>query len=295
MFQKRTQTAARVLTPDEPDIPATFSVIESDDLYEGLDTLRDAFANPQTRLVVWHNPPFFGGPTPESLDEETVLKNSVQELSAQVSSSFQVKSRLKNGWRGFFDPGYDYLEIGVREHFYDIAQNARFTNAEYDVWHNETLNLVEALEECFTTGKIKLTTKFQAAAQHDFRGAHMLGYLRSDSLRVVRMISGDSLRFYDEADVTRRAYHKGLRTVSVKDNAQAWAVKPWDIAFISQNTVCENPVLASVATSDAAPRRVMEIFDIKSRDEFVASAQRPAIRPIIRPWLRRLLNGPDDL
>ncbi len=291
MFQKRTQTASRLLSPDDPDVPAAFSVFESDDLYNGLDAVRAQFTNPQTRLVVWHNPPFFGAPTPETIEEEIALKNSVQALTASVSSSFQVKSKLKNGWRGFFDPGYDHLEIGVREHFYDIAQSARQSSFDYAVWHDDTLDLAEALEECFTTDKIKLTTKFQAAAQHDFRGAHMLSYLRSNSLRAVRMINGDSLRFYDETDVTRRAYHKGLRTVSLKDDAQAWAVQPLDIAFISQNVVCENPL----ASPGDAPRRVMQIFDMKARDEFVASAQRPALRPIIRPWLRRMLNGPEDL
>lgn len=291
MFQKRPQTPPCLLTPEAQDLPAAFSVIENDDLYDGLDAVRAAFSSPQARLVVWHNPPFFGAPTPDSIEEGTALKNNVQALNASVSSVFQVKSKLKNGWRGFFDPGYDYLEIGVREHFYDIAQSARQSSADYNSWHDDTLELAEALEECFTTDKIKLTTKFQAAALHDFRGAHMLSYLRSNSVRAVRMINGDSLRFYDEADVTRRAYHKGLRTVSVKDNAQAWAVQPWDVAFISQNAVCENPV----ASSGDAPRRVMQIFDMKSRDEFVASAQRPTFRPIIRPWLRRMLNGPDDL
>ncbi len=291
MFQKRTQTVPRLLTPDDPDAPAAFFVFESEDLYDALDAARDAFANAATRLVVWHNPPFFGTPMSEIVGEDVALRNKVQEHSMAVSASFQVKTKFKDGWRGFFDPGYDYLEIGVREHFYDISQGARQSSADYSLWHDDTLDLAEALEDCFSTDKIKLTTKFQTAARQDFLGAHMPSYLRSNSLRAIRMINGNSLRFYDEADVARRAYHKGLRTVSVKDNAQAWAVQPWDIAFISQNVVCENPV----ASSSDAPHRVMQIFDMKSRNEFVASAQRPTFRPIIRPWLRRMMNGPDDL
>ncbi len=292
MFHKSSQTSPRLLTPDDPDVPAAFSVIDHDDPYEGCDAVREKFADPQTRLVVWRNPPYFGTPYPETAEEGLALKDVVSALSLRSAQSFRLKTRLHNGWRSFFDPAYDYLETGLREHFATIAQNADFDHQACDHWHSDTLNLVETLDECFSIHQIKLATHFQAAAQYDLRGAHMPGYMRSDQLRAVRMIAGDSLRFYSEEDVTRRAYYKGLWTVNLKSDAQAWAVKPWDIAFISQNTVCETP--RDVSAHGHERRRVMEVFDLRSRDEMVASAQRPTIRPLLRPLLRRIFDGPDE-
>lgn len=301
MLQKSSQPAPRLLSPDDPAVPAAFAVFENDDVYDGCDQVRDYFAHPQTRLVVWRNPPSFTLPYAETAEEESAIRKSVSALGAEIAQDFQVKSRLRDGWRSFFDPDYDYIDSGMAAHFHDMAALTRLPFERYKDWHDDTHGLIEMLDESFNAREIKLTSRFQAAAQYDLRDAHMPGYLRSNRLRAVRMIAGDPLCFYSEDDVTRRADlradhradHKGLRPVSLKDGAQGWTVRPWDIAFISQNTVCQNPVAAS--GTGMTPRRVMEIFDVTSRDEFIAGAQRPALRAVVRPWLRRWLSGPDDI
>lgn len=286
MFKKSPQTKARLLTPDAPDMPASFTVIENNDIFDGCDAVRAEFAFAQTQLVVWHNPPCFGDPMSENQKEAGAQKVKMQDLAGRILAPFEVRHAMKEGVRDFFDPSHDYLETGLRAHFRDIAAQAGWPEAEYDLWRNDTFNLAGEMEECFNTKRITLTTLFQTAAHSGAGGVYAPQVLRSDSLWAVRMLTGDSLRFYAEADVIRRPFHRGLGTVSVKDGAQAWAVQPWDIAFISQKSVCENPARAD----EANVQRVMEIFDIKSCEEFVASAQ----RPLLRPWLRRILNRPDN-
>ena len=52
-----------------------------------------------------------------------------------------------------------------------------------------------------------------------------------------------------------------------------WTVRPWDFVFIRHNTLQEAP--SPLCGYHAENRHVAEIYDIKSRHEFVADAPRP--------------------
>ena len=268
----------RLITPDSPDVPPEFAVIEGDDAFDACDQARDAFLDPSVRMVVWHDAAFLP-PYKNDTEPSAAAKAAVSALTARVQGAFKVKNNLGPPRWSIFRPEDDFLELGLRDQFNEIGEITKASNAEVKDWRDATQFLAEVMEDSFETCKLKLRTHFQNVANNQGEVRTDIR-LRSNTLRAFRVLEGDPVRFYSSDDVAKRLYHKGISSVLLKENAQPWVINNYDVAFISQNTVYEQPSRAS--GSDPAQRRVIEIYDMKAGQEFITNAERPFFRKLFR-------------
>lgn len=274
----------RLITADDPDLPAEFFAFEMErddllsgyDVYDLMDTVREAFFDPSITLVVCSNAADF---IPES------LKQSVSALSQRVAVSHrEVDTKLNPGFWRSITSAEDHFELAIQQHFAKIGD---FTEADIETikaWQQNTMDLADGMDDSLNSSALSLKTRFQNAARGVYDGVHTDIGLRSNSLRGLRTVDGDTTRFYGQHDVVQHRYNRGHVSISLKDGAQPWTVRPWDIAFVSQNTVHEVP--SPLTGADPHARRVIEVFQLHSREEFIASAQRPFFRQLFR------LQGP---
>lgn len=261
----------RLITSDDPDLPAEFMAIEAEDALEAIDSARMAFFDPQVSLVVWANAADF---VPES------LKQSVHEISAVLSMRrAQTKTSLMPGfWQNLSLDDY-FTDRKISQHFNKMAALASVDAHRLKEWRDNTLTMADHFEDIFETKTLKLSTRFQKTCD-DYDGCHTDNGLRSDSLRVLRTVDGASALYYASSDVKEYFNVRGVSRVHLKEGAQPWTVRPWDVAFVSRNVAHQSP--SPFCGFDEAPRRTLEVYDIRSSQEFVAGAQRPLLKHLLR-------------
>jgi hypothetical protein len=186
----------------------------------------------------------------------------------------QLRTRVDH--QRFFSLDDEAVDVDMSAHFEKISVATRSFSQQMSNWQASTEGLRDILEEVLVSKKMHLATRFMSAA-YDMDGTHSESGLRSDSVRVLRLLDGESTRFYGRDDVDTFGGPFGSDH-TVLEHAQPWIIKPWDVAFISQNVVHEAP------GGRDEDRRLVEVFDVKSAEEFIASAQ--------RPFLKRLLGKP---
>lgn len=273
------QKQPRLLIAGAPGLPDDFVVFEADDVFDACDEARITFmANPGVSLVVWSNAPaiFNGSPSDE---QQQALKDAVRNLSVSVRDARkQIKTKIKlyeSLWD--FSMNTDPIEDSIQRHFHSIADFTGANHAILQDWQRSTTELTDALSESLIASKMVLSTRFQSSA-YNTDGTHIDNGLRTNSLRVLRVVDGDTPRFYSRHDVAGLKCNRGFMSAQLKEAAQPWTIKPWDIAFVSQRVAHEGPY--GVATD----RRAIEVYNVSSSEEFVAVADRPFFRiPFSRP------------
>lgn len=277
VFKMPLKREPRLLQPDTPGLPEDFAVFEGDDPYDICNEVRFAFmSDPRLTLVVWSGAPAFLS-DPEDTERDMALRAAVQKLSDGVGiASQQIKTKLE--MESAFDWNFsehDRFELSIKSHFADIADFTQSDIAALGDWQKSTHALAEAIQDELTASKITLATRFKSAA-HDVDGMHIDNGLRSNSMRVLRTVAGNTTNFYSDSDVDYISRYRGAASVHLKDAAQPWAVAPWDVAFVSQNVAHE------AGRGQRTDRRTIEVYDVKSTEEFIASAQRPFFRKLFR-------------
>lgn len=277
MKQHAATKAPRLITCDTPDLPSDFAVADGPDIYEASHQAKMIFmCHPEVSLVVW---PAMSLPSdsPESAQERAALQAAVHELSSRVQEVIRkVTTKVKLStplWSSSFDD--DPFDISLRKHFEVIADITGNDIESLCDWHDDTRDLAEAISEEFYARALTLRTRFESVACPHYDGLHTDCGLRSHSLRILRVVDGDTTRFYGRDDVAAIRYHRGATSATLKPDAQPWILKPWDVAFVSQNVVHQAP------GDGGSGRRALEVYDVQSAHEFIASADRPLMRRLL--------------
>lgn len=276
MIKKQPLLKPQLITADAPGLPREFAVIETDDVYEAGAMVQEAFEDPVVTLVVWSNAADL---VPES------LKHSIRAISGLLDvKRRQARTEMVPGfWRAVFSEDGEDFFCGrqMKDHFNRMATITGCRDDILKEWRENCCNITDDFIEAFDAKSLKLATRFQRnGGDHD--GLHTDNILRSDSIRGMRIVDGDTTLYYGPKDVERvmrrqgysRAYFR--EDVELKENAQAWTVRPWDFSFLSRNVAHQMP--SSACGFDAEKRRIVEVYDIRSRHEFVIGAQRPLLK-----------------
>ena len=277
MKQHPTTKAPRLITCDTPDLPPEFAVVDGPNIYEASNQAKMIFMGyPEVSLVVW---PAMSLPSDqlEDAQEKSALQAAVHELSCRVQElTLKVKTNVKLS-PSFWSVSHtdEPFDISLHNHFEFIADSTGNEVESLRDWHDDTYDFAEAISEEFNARELMLTTRFRSAACPDYDGLHTDCGLRSHSLRILRVVDGDTTRFYGHDDVAAFRYHKGATSALLKPDAQPWILKPWDVAFVSQKVVHQAPGNAG------SGRRALEVYDLRSADEFIASADRPLMRRLL--------------
>lgn len=267
----------RLITPDAEGLPEDFHVIAgARDVFDAVEQMWLAFMeHPAISLVVWPQAPVLFHEA-DNQEKQEALKAAVHQLSAGARDvCHRIGTDLVAGIASLFTIEDDFLERKVAHHFEDIAVATGAPVSALQDWRVSTQLLAEALEISLTARKLVLSTCFQAATHH-LDDLQINAGLRSNALRVLRAVDGEAAYFYGRDDVAAGPSGKGTLSASLKAAAQPWALNPWDIAFISQKAVHQAPA------GRAAARCALEIYDVRSAEEFIAGAERPFFRRLFR-------------
>jgi len=257
----------RLLIPEDPDLPPEFFVFVADDIFEACEIAEEAFYDSSITLAIWSN-------AADLVPDD--LKQTVHTLSSGLHCEYSVvRSNMLPGWGHFFRSNDDFTEDKIKRHFLQVAEIAQTDIHVLAAWQQDCLHNVDTLEGMLDLKKLEFSTRFQQAA-HDYDGVHTDIGLRSNSLRILRVVDGDTTLFYPERDVARHLNVRGFRRVFLKENAQPWTVRPWDFAFVSQRAVHQLPSPACGYTGDN--RRIVEVYNIHSCNEFINCADRPGLK-----------------
>lgn len=273
----------QTITRDSKNLPPDFYVVRADDPYEGLEDVRMAFIqHPEISLVVWPDAPLLF----DELDYAdaafaeaggAAFKQAVSQLSQHVQDAMhQIRSRIEQPSSLFINHD-DEGNARLARHFQKIScvvGRDPSTPSLIGQWHKSVASLSAAMEEVFAVRQMTLSTRFQSAA-YDMDGLHSDSALRSNNLRVLRVLDGPMTHYYGREDVESYGGLRGYEHI-LRGGAQPWMLKPWDLAFVSQNAVHQPPGGAD------EERRLVEVYAIKSAEEFVANADRPFLRRLLR-------------